>query len=379
MRIGLYVHVPFCNAKCYYCDFLSFTNKGLEERYVQGLLRELTYYSKLIDGVHTIGSVFIGGGTPSVLPPFLLQQICRGIEELFNLEDDMEWTIEANPESLSNQQLDVIHNSRINRVSLGLQSTNNKLLKTLGRIHSFEDWKQSVAKLTNIGIKHINTDLMFDLPGQTLSDWEKTLLTIIQYPIDHISCYALILEENTFFHKCYTKDEDNEVKMYKMAKDILSRYDYSQYEISNWAKAGCECVHNVLYWQLGSYIGAGLGASGYLFNRRYTNTSDMKQYLAASHLTDLDVPLLDVPLIEETIMITPRMSQEEFMFLGLRMTNGVSKKQFYHIFNTQIEDVFKPQIDRWVQQKALINKEDRLYLTSYGVDISNVVFSTFLE
>ncbi len=371
MTQGLYIHIPFCHSKCYYCDFLSFNKQQFEEQYVNKLIQELIILGQSCN--KKISTVFIGGGTPTVLKANLLEKIHNVIRENFLLTEDYEWTIEANPGTITDDHLLFIENSKINRVSLGLQSTHNHLLKQIGRIHTFADWEKSIDSLIKIGIKHINCDLMFSLPNQTLKDWEQTLLTIVKYPIEHISAYSLILEEGTPLYEQQNQlnfpNDIQDREMYNMAKKILSDNNFKQYEISNWAKDGCECKHNIMYWEVKTpYLGAGLGASGYTLRKRYTNISDISQYLQS-----------DTNFIEFEELITKKMHQEEFMFLGLRMTKGINKNDFYKLFKENIEDVFGEQINKWIIKKALVHKEDNLYLSDYGIDISNVVFASFLE
>lgn len=376
MKIGLYVHIPFCHSKCYYCDFLSFANNHLEGEYVEALIKELINYGKIIQGVHTIKSIFIGGGTPTVLSPFLLEKVCLAIEKSFKLEPDVEWTIEANPGTLTKGHVDVLKNSGVNRVSLGLQACQDTLLKSIGRIHTFKEWEQSVCDLIEGGINNINTDLMFTLPQQTLKDWEKSLKIVTSYPINHISAYSLIIEEGTKFERIYSKGqlilptEEEDRKMYELAKSYLKDKGYQHYEISNWAKCGKECKHNILYWKQESYIGVGLGAHSYFEGRRYSNEQQLKQYIA--HQGDLS------QIQKESEQVTTQMSQEEFMFLGLRLLEGISLNEFKNKYGLTLEEVYGKQIKRWIKEKALVQNKDRLYLSDYGVDISNQIFASFL-
>ncbi len=374
MNTGLYVHIPFCQSKCYYCDFLSIADNSLEDVYVSALVEELKRYSRKVK--RKINTIFIGGGTPTALSVNLLSKICEVIEDNFILDKDIEWTIEVNPGTLTKSHLQIIKNTSINRVSLGLQSSCNNLLKKIGRIHTFEDWENTINDLLGIGITNINTDLMFALPSQTLHDWKCTLARVSQYPITHISAYALILEKNTKLYNDYKNglflitSEDVDRQMYATAKEILSSYGFFQYEISNWAKNGYKCKHNILYWTLDEYIGVGLGASGYLNNIRYTNTDDLKKYIQGiDHGTDI---------IKEEDVITNKMSMEEFMFLGLRMIRGICKKDFKNRYGKNIEEIYGYEINKWKNEKALIENETNIYLTNFGIDISNTVFASFL-
>ncbi|OON98452.1 MAG: hypothetical protein ATN35_05000 [Epulopiscium sp. Nele67-Bin004] len=361
-QMGLYVHVPFCSSKCYYCDFLSANNLQMADSYVETLLSELKFYATQIQT--EITTIFIGGGTPTVLPPLLLHKIVDCIQTNFKLSQNLEWSIEANPATITPEHLKIIQNSKINRVSIGLQSTHNHLLTKLGRIHTFNDWENTIASLVDIGIKHINTDVMFALPDQTIDEWEETLQTIVSYNIDHVSAYALIVEDGTPFatQKLNLPTDEQDREMYEIAKSVLRQNGFMQYEISNWAKPNGECRHNILYWTLEPYIGAGLGASGYLNKVRYTNTPNLKQYISGQNI------------IEEKTQITQQMSIEEFLFLGLRMTQGVSKREFYNKFGQHIDtQLAKCNIDG-----VFVQNGDKVALSDYGINISNKVFSMFI-
>ncbi len=252
MKIGLYVHIPFCHSKCYYCDFLSFPNKGQEEIYVDALVKEIQHYGLKVRGLHTIGSLFIGGGTPTVLPPFLLDRVLEAIRLNFDIEEDAEWTVESNPGTILEEHVESFKKNGVNRVSLGLQAVQNHQLKQIGRIHIFEDWKRSIMLLRNHGMTNINTDIMFALPNQTMEEWQDTVETMIAYELPHISAYSLIIEEGTVFGKKYeegtlkTIDEETDRQMYTFVKERLKEAGYTQYEISNWAKDGLNCRHNEL-------------------------------------------------------------------------------------------------------------------------------------
>ncbi len=376
MKIGLYVHIPFCKSKCYYCDFLSFPKQSEIPDYVAVLVKELENYGKKIQGAHTIGSIFIGGGTPTVLPPFLLDQVCAAIETSFERELDCEWTIEANPGSVTDEHLDVIEKRGINRVSLGLQAVQERLLRKIGRTHTLADWQTTVNKLKQRGITNVNTDVMFGLPEQTLADWQLTLETVAKSGIPHLSAYSLIIEEDTPFYCQYEKqalalpDEDVEREMYVLAKQYLKTQGYSQYEISNWAKEGHACKHNCVYWQTTPYIGCGLGAHGYLDGIRYNNTENMADYLATQgNLSEIVVG---------NEVLTQKMQMEEFMFLGLRMLEGISMHTFHQKFQKDVFEIYGEVLTQWINTGLLVKTEDRLFLTDRGIEVSNQVFASFL-
>lgn len=376
MKIGLYVHIPFCKSKCHYCDFLSFSNEPLQEAYVDALVKEIENQAKVIRNSHTVQTIFMGGGTPTVLPPFLLGRIAETIRASFRIEKDVEWSIESNPGTITKEHVEVFKQYGINRVSLGLQTCEKKLLKTLGRIHSFEQWEKSVELLKSSGIMNINTDLMFALPGQTLKDWEETLRCVVSYDMPHLSAYSLIIEEGTPFYALYEKGELElaedvlDRQMYDFAKRFLKEKGYNHYEISNWALPGMACKHNKVYWQQQPYIGLGLGAHSYFKGKRYHNLYDLNQYIDRQGNLD--------EIIEDVEEITLKMQQEECIFLGLRLLEGISLSAFEKQFGMSLEVTYKNQIDKWIKEKALIKTKERVYLSEYGIDISNTVFSSFL-
>lgn len=376
MKIGLYVHIPFCHSKCYYCDFLSFPNKGEEDTYVKALIKEIEHYGHKVRGVHTISSLFIGGGTPTVLSPFLLDEVCKAIRLNFDIEEDAEWTVEANPGTILKEHVESFKRNGVNRVSLGLQAVQDQKLKAIGRIHVFEDWKRSINLLRDQGITNINTDIMFALPGQTLEEWEETIQTMIDFDLPHISAYSLIIEEGTVFGNRYkagilkSMDEELDRQMYECVKERFKQAGYEQYEISNWCKDGLECRHNVLYWESGSYLGIGIGSHGYMDGKRYHNTTSFKEYIEAAG--DIE------KLVTESEEITEKNAMEEFMFLGLRMLRGISIEAFYERFGKTIFQVYGETIEKWIKDEIIVQNKDRLYLSDKGIDLSNQVFISFL-
>lgn len=376
MKIGLYVHIPFCKSKCYYCDFLSFPKLDQVEAYMEALMKELAYYGQQINGVHTIGSIFIGGGTPTVLSPFLIQRLCQKIKEHFVLEEGYEWTIEANPGTVTKEHVEAFIEGGINRVSIGLQACQNTLLKQIGRIHQKEDWEKTITLLKAGGITNINTDLMFGLPGQKFEEWQETLEEVVKKEIPHLSAYGLIIEEGTLFYERYEKGEldlpedEFERAMYDYTKTYLSTHGYEQYEISNWAKKGYNCKHNCLYWQQQWYIGVGLGAHSYMNQVRYHNTTCMETYISAQGDGR--------QLVREEELINEKMAMEECMFLGLRMTKGIDVDIFNKKFGKDIFEIYGETLDKWIKENILAYHKGRIYLTERGIEISNQVFASFL-
>lgn len=366
----LYIHIPFCVRKCAYCDFLS--APGSEEAkasYTEALLRE-------IEAVKTekreVSSIFVGGGTPSALSPSLMGDIFEKIHKSFSVAPDAEITIEANPGTLSKEKLFLYRNVGINRLSLGLQSPEAAELKSLGRIHTYEEFLESFSLAREAGFQNINVDLMCALPDQTYEGWVRNLRKVAALHPEHISAYSLIIEEGTPFakRKLNLPDEDTEYRMYEDTAGILSEYGYEQYEISNYAKKDLACQHNVGYWTRKEYLGLGLGAASLWGNQRFSNTSDFSLYLNNSGFPE------KIRGDRDALSLEAEMS--EFMFLGLRMTKGVSKAEFLEGFGVPIECVYGKVLDKYKSVGLLEETEGRIFLTRAGIHVSNGVMAEFL-
>jgi len=377
MDIGLYLHIPFCLSKCYYCDFTSYAhNEGSYEPYVEALMNEIKLYATNIGQSVSIKTIFIGGGTPSVLPPILLEKIMKNLNKLFDVDKNVEYTIESNPGTLSRNKLKVMKEYGVNRISMGVQAYQNNLLKKIGRAHTWDQVVESYELCRELGFHNMNLDLMFGLPDQTLANWQETLEQVKRLGPDHISTYSLIIEEDTPFGRLYDRgeleplDEDLERQMYHFAKDYLNQNGYQQYEISNFAKPEKASQHNIDCWKVRPYIGMGLGAHSYFQESRYHNTDKMDEYIAGS------MDLNKIQKDKEKINLKAQM--EEYMFLGLRLTNGIAINEFQTRFNKSLEYVYGPQITKHKNSGLLIEKDGRIFLTSYGQDVSNIVFSSFL-
>ena len=376
MQIGLYFHIPFCASKCYYCDFLSFPRQQEQERYIEALIQEIEKTSESLPLETSVKSIFIGGGTPTVLSPFLLDRLMKAIVTHFKLETACEWTIEANPGTIELEKIKVLKQYPITRISLGLQSTHNDLLQSIGRIHRFEDWEESIRLIRENTTWQINTDLMFALPGQTFEAFKETLETVAAYELEHLSVYALIIEEGTTFGDLYEEGKMKEVpeeldrQMYHYAQSYLKEQGYHQYEISNWAKSGYECKHNLVYWQCEPYIGLGLGAHSLYEGKRFYNEENLENYVAAKG------DLAKLRYDEE--ILTCKNMMEEYIFLGLRLIEGIDESAFEKRFGQSIWDVYPSQLDKWIKQGALVHDNNRIYLSHYGLDVCNEIFSSFL-
>lgn len=369
--LELYVHIPFCVRKCQYCDFLSGpSDEETKDRYIEALLKEIRAAEHTED--YEIVSVFIGGGTPSALKAEAIASIMRTLQEKFFFCEDAEVTIEANPGTVDPEKLMIYRNVGINRLSLGLQSTDAEELKLLGRIHSYEEFLKSYEWAREAGFSNINIDLMFAIPGQTGEAWRQHLYQVAELNPEHISAYSLIIEEGTPFaeQNLDLPDEDTEYQMYEDTAEILERYGYRQYEISNYAKQGYMCRHNAGYWQRLEYLGFGLGASSLYGGMRFSNTHQMQEYLKESRNPDQ---------IRKDVTVLSRNEQiEEFMFLGLRMTEGISEKKFEENFNVRLMDIYGDILQKYEETGFMEHIETKWRLTRKGIHVSNHILADFL-
>ena len=369
--LELYVHIPFCVRKCQYCDFLSGpSDEEMKDRYIEALLKEIRAAEHTED--YEIVSVFIGGGTPSALKAEAIASIMSTLQEQFFFCEDAEVTIEANPGTVDLEKLTIYHNVGINRLSLGLQSTDAEELKLLGRIHSYEEFLKSYEWAREAGFSNINIDLMFAIPGQTGEAWRQHLYQVAELNPEHISAYSLIIEEGTPFaeQNLDLPDEDTEYQMYEDTAEILERYGYRQYEISNYAKQGYMCRHNAGYWQRREYLGFGLGASSLYGGMRFSNTHQMQEYLKESRNPDQ---------IRQDVTVLSRNERiEEFMFLGLRMTEGISEKKFEENFDVRLMDVYGDILQKYEETGFMEHIETKWRLTRKGIHVSNHILADFL-
>lgn len=391
-ELSLYIHIPFCVRKCGYCDFLSApADEKARDWYVQALLMEIERYRGTETADRKIKTLYIGGGTPSILSVNQLDCIIQKIKCTFNFCNDIEASMEMNPGTASKEKCRALYQMGINRLSIGLQSTNDKELNTLGRIHSYEDFLNTYTWCREAGFQNINVDLMAALPYQTVESYTTGLRKIIRLAPEHISAYSLILEEGTPFYQKYNSgcyplpDEEQERLMYRETEQILAQAGYERYEISNYAKKGYACRHNLVYWQGGDYLGLGLGSSSYMDGVRFHNT------------TDFDIYVNQGAYVEDREELSVQAKMEEFMFLGLRVMAGVSGTEFEKRFGKTMEDVYGDvlrkheeegllQIERKEDRKEAAAAEpakgktniEKVMLTTKGVDVSNYVFVDFL-
>lgn len=376
-ELELYLHIPFCVSKCKYCDFLS-APSGEEQRqiYVERLCRRIRYWSDVIHNYgYEIVSIFVGGGTPSILTEAQITQVFEAVHESFPIREDAEITLEMNPGTDVKDKLPVYRELGINRLSMGLQSADNEELKCLGRIHTYEDFRQVYQWAREAGFTNINVDLMSAIPGQTLESYEDTLRKVADLEPEHISAYSLIIEEGTPFYERYGEgrhaeelpDEDIERQMYVRTGEILEDYGYHRYEISNYAKDGYECRHNLGYWDRKEYLGIGAGASSLMDHIRWKEPD---------HIGPSTGLVLEER--EDFTRLRRKDEMEEFMFLGLRKINGVSEYDFYKSFRVSMDEIYKESIENLIKEGLLVREEDRIRLTDRGIDLSNYALSQFL-
>lgn len=382
----IYLHIPFCVRKCGYCDFLSFpSDDAARERYVRALIREIRATGEALSGMR-IATVFMGGGTPTVLSSSQLSRIFDAVRESFRVSADAEISVEANPGTVDIETLRSLRGCGVNRLSIGCQSLDDRLLRKLGRIHTRKEFLDCYAEARRAGFDNINIDLMSAIPDQTYADWERTLRETAGLGPEHISAYSLILEEGTDFYvrrdSLLLPDEDTERRMYDRTREILSEYGYRQYEISNYAREGYRCRHNVGYWTGVPYAGLGLGASSLMDDVRFKNTDQMDEYLRFMESGKAEAPdrrswrSWEVHRGTEPLSESDRMA--EFMILGLRMTDGVSRAEFSRRFGRDLTGMYGDVIVRHVSEGLLADQDGRVFLTEAGLSLANYVMCDFL-
>lgn len=379
--LELYVHIPFCVRKCEYCDFLSApAGADTQQEYVRNLLLEIEQKGVRCTD-YEVTTIFFGGGTPSILKAGWIADILDVIHRNFKVRKDAEITIECNPGTLTFEKLSIYKSAGINRISVGLQSASDAELKELGRIHTYEDFLRSYDLIRKKGFSNVNIDLMAALPGQTLKSYEQTLRRVLALKPEHISAYSLIIEEGTPFYEKYEADEllrekgekpqmlpseETERLMYERTKELLLEHGYERYEISNYARRGYACRHNIGYWRRENYLGFGLGSASLLENERFHNTTDLTDYLGGDYLA------------YEQEKLDKKSQMEEFMFLGLRMTEGISTECFRQTFGLPVELVYGPVLEQQIADRLLRKEDGRIFLTERGLDVSNYVMAQFL-
>lgn len=377
-EIGIYIHIPFCKSKCYYCDFVSFANKeSLQEEYVEAVIKEI----KHIDlSKYSINTIYIGGGTPSILDSKYITQIINEINGVGAsiAHPNAEITIEVNPGTVDREKLQDYKEAGINRLSIGLQSTADNLLKEIGRIHKYEDFLKAYNQAREVGFKNINVDLMLGLPNQTLEILENSVSKIINLNPEHISIYSLILEEETKLYDMVNRgelelpSEEIERKMYWKVKEMLEESGYIHYEISSFAKQGYKSRHNSDCWEQKEYIGIGAAAHSYLDDKRYSNTESVEEYIKNINQNNF----------EQNISIHEKQNKEskqnEYMLLGLRKIQGVSIKDFKNKFGENPIFLYNKELAKLVKEDLIEIDGDYIRLTEKGLDLANIVWEEFV-
>ncbi|TCS94778.1 radical SAM family heme chaperone HemW [Hazenella coriacea] len=375
---AVYIHIPFCTNKCFYCDFTAYVVEGQPvDKYLDALFREMALTVAEVPP-REIEAIFIGGGTPTVLTPQQMELLCEKIRLYFpKWSEEIEFTIEANPGTTSPELLRVMHEGGINRISFGAQTFRPQLLKRIGRIHEVEDIKRSVFQAREAGFHNISLDLMFGLPEQTVQDMKETLQHAGSLKPDHFSCYSLKIEEGTLFHQLYERKqlplptEDDELTMYQLIRSELQSHGYEQYEVSNFAKPGYESKHNSTYWLNEEYYGLGAGAHGYMNGIRHANVKGIKEYIR--RVNGGHRPVV------ESYQVSDQEDRENFMMLGLRLMQGVNKDRFFSLYQQTVDEVFGGQVQQLKKLGLIIEENDNIRLTEKGLLFGNEVFASFLD
>jgi len=375
-RLSLYMHVPFCKSKCGYCDFNSFPGKErLVPDYFEALKREIGYYSKKLAG-YKIKTLFIGGGTPSYVDARYIYETVNFLRQNAEMEEGAEITIESNPGTLTYEKLLAYRDIGVNRLSIGLQSYQDHILKKLGRIHTAEEFAENFKLVKKAGFRNVNVDLMFGIPGQNRGEWAHTLSKTIELRVPHISCYSLKIEEESLFGKLVKEggltpaDEETDRDMYRLAVGKLEKSGFTHYEISNFSIPGFECRHNLVYWRAESYIGLGAGAHSYFMGKRYNNIYSVEKYMES--VSEEGVPEENV---EE---IGKREEMSEYMMLGFRLVEGISGFEFKRRFGEDLFSVYGAELERLQKRHLVELSGDGVRLTDLGLDLANQVFMEFV-
>lgn len=376
-ELGIYIHIPFCKQKCFYCDFCSFANKNeMQEKYVETVINEIkniTHKEK-----YTVTTIYLGGGTPSILNPEYIKNILQEIKSSFEILDDAEITIEINPGTVNEEKLKRYKEYGINRLSIGLQSANDKILKNIGRIHDYKQFEETFFYARKCGFKNINVDLMIGLPTQAIEDVKQTLEKIIQKNPEHISVYSLIIEEGTIIEKLINEnklqlpDEETERIMYWTVVNELKENEYNQYEISNFSKKTYESKHNTNCWKQKQYIGLGTSAHSYLNKKRYSNTNNIEEYIKNIQENNISK---NITIHEEQ---TEESTMNEYMLLGLRMIQGININEFKQKFKIDPTIKYKEILEKLQKENLIQITETSIKLTKQGIDFGNIVWEEFI-
>ncbi|MHB1151671.1 MAG: radical SAM family heme chaperone HemW [Eubacteriales bacterium] len=376
-KLGLYIHIPFCRSKCAYCDFYSITDTKKHQRYIDSLILHMGDYSDGLDN-YNFDTVFIGGGTPTIISKNLMIDLLDAIFNNFNITKDAEITIEANPATIDTGMLKKYHSEGINRLSIGMQSSCDNELRALTRIHTFDEFEESFRSARKAKFNNINIDLMYGIPEQTLASFKMTLDYVCDLRPEHISVYGLKIEENTPFADktdiLSFPNEDDEYAMYEMAVNTLTEQGYIQYEISNFALPGFECRHNLKYWNCMEYLGLGPGAHSYLNDCRFSFKRDIDLYMDAMEKIDTEFNILD-----ECYNITPKERIGEYIMLHLRLNEGLNTEQFRDSFNLNFERIYDKYLKIYVDNGFMEKNNSNYSFTTKGRYVSNYILSAMLD
>jgi len=377
-ELGIYIHIPFCKSKCHYCDFISFSNKDkLVERYINAVNSEIIQSSKKLDKEYEVTTIYIGGGTPSFIDDKNIENLLNNVFENYNVSKNAEITIEINPGTVTCEKLNKYKQIGINRISIGLQSTNNKLLKQIGRIHTYEEFLNTY-NIAKKEFNNINVDLMLGLPNQTIKDLEESLNKIIELEPQHISIYSLIVEEGTKIQKMIEESElklpseERERQMYWLAKETLEKNGYKHYEISNFSKEGYESNHNLNCWEQKEYLGFGLAAHSYINSKRISNIEIMEEYIKN----------IEEKKMENNKIIQEEQNEEEkkkeYILLGLRKIEGVKISSFKYKYADNPLFLYHKELEKLVNEELIEIDGDYIKLTKKGLDLANLVWEEFI-
>lgn len=374
-KLGIYIHIPFCAKKCGYCDFYSVKwNEIQEYKYIQAAINEIKDYSRL-SNKFIVDSIYIGGGTPSIINPQYIEYIIRTIKSIFTVTNDCEISMETNPNSLNSDKLNAYKNMGINRLSIGIQSLNDYILKRIGRVHNSKEALHAIDLAKSCGFENINADVMFNIPGQTIDDVNDTINQLIEKDVKHISFYSLKLEKGTPMYtseknkEIIMPEEDDEREMYYAGRNIMEKHNLMQYEISNFAIKGYECRHNLKYWNQEEYIGIGPSAHSFLGNMRFNNPSDLTEYVLVGEDEIFERNLQEFMDKKDLVF--------EYIMLRLRLTEGLRFVDFTNKFSIDFKETYAKQIDHLNKNNLIELDDDCICLTKRGMDISNYVFEQF--
>ncbi len=378
-RLGLYFHIPFCRSKCAYCDFYSIVpaDEGVYERYIKALIKHIEIYSKsCLD--YSPDTVFIGGGTPTVIPTEYLIELIRAIKRHFSLTKGVEFTIEANPATVSLKDLKRLRRAGVNRLSMGLQSADNVELANLSRIHRRQDFEEAFRNARQAKISNINVDVMYGIPGQTVASVMKTLNYVTRLEPEHISFYNLKIEPGTPFWEMKDRlalpGEDVEYEMYMRAVSFLASRGYRQYEISNFAKPGKQCMHNIKYWNCDEYLGLGPAAHSFFNGNRFSFCRDAEKYMRA-----LECPEANIRITDSTEEIMTKERVGEYVMLRMRLSEGISSREFFRLFGKDFESMYGRQLSKYIDGGFVVRKGDGYAFTPKGMFVSNYILSDILD